>query len=274
MAYLGLFDYKSLIQKDNLSQVIGGDYAIVSKAEEAALFEIESYLKTKYDTDSEFTDTTQYAYNVVRNAKVRVYLDATAYLATSTYALHDLTLYSGKVYHCKTAITTPESFDITHWDLLGSQYEVFYITLPNNEWNYEKEYIASNVVFWENKNYTAITGNIGEQPDTNPHIWGAGVSYTVSGTTLPTDTAKWTKGDNRNAQLTQYMVDIVLYHIHTRIAPHNIPDIRVKRYDDAITWLKNAAKGDYINVSIQKYQPRKGGRILFGSALAKQNNTY
>jgi hypothetical protein len=90
----------------------------------------------------------------------------------------------------------------------------------------------------------------------------------------PTDTSKWTLGDNRNAQVVNYMVDIVLYHIHSRIAPKNIPDLRVKRYDDAISWLKNCAKGDWITASIPLIQPKQGMRSRWGSRIPKQNNDY
>ena len=48
---------------------------------------------------------------------------------------------------------------------------------------------------------------------------------------------------NRNALLVMYVVDMLLYHLHSRINPNQIPEIRVKRYDDAIEWLKAVAKG-------------------------------
>ena len=39
-------------------------------------------------------------------------------------------------------------------------------------------------------------------------------------------------------------VDIVLYHIHSRINPRQIPEIRVDRYERAIAWLKMVTKGE------------------------------
>ncbi|MEO2080617.1 MAG: phage protein Gp36 family protein [Leeuwenhoekiella sp.] len=52
------------------------------------------------------------------------------------------------------------------------------------------------------------------------------------------------EGDNRNALVVMYMVDIAVYHLHANISPENVPEIRQIRYDAAIDWLKRVAKGD------------------------------
>ena len=49
--------------------------------------------------------------------------------------------------------------------------------------------------------------------------------------------------DNRNKYLKMVLVDICLYHIHSRISPHQIPELRVLRYDQAIDKLKNISRG-------------------------------
>lgn len=84
---------------------------------------------------------------------------------------------------------------------------------------------------------------------------------------------KWIKGDNRNPQLVNYLIDIVLYHVHSRIAPMNIPELRIKRYDDVISWLKDAAQGKYITADLPAIQPRAGGRIRYGGDV-KRINSY
>ncbi|MDX1903780.1 MAG: phage protein Gp36 family protein [Thermonemataceae bacterium] len=56
------------------------------------------------------------------------------------------------------------------------------------------------------------------------------------------------QAEERNALLVVYAVDILLYHLHSRINPNQIPDLRIKRYDDAIAYLKAIAKG---SISIQ-----------------------
>ncbi len=274
MGYLIRNDYKGLIQTDNLSQIIGSDFTILSRAELAAQSEVISYLIQKYITTQEFTDTIAYTYGVARNAKDRVYLDATAYSATAIYDLNALVLQAGNIYICTVAIVTPEAFNAGKWTLLGAQYALFYVTNPQNDWDYYTEYVAGNQVFYKNKTYTATRPNSALAPDLNPTEWGSGAAYTVDGTVLPTNTTKWTAGDNRNPQMVNYMIDVVLYHIHSRIAPRNIPDLRVKRYDDAISWLKSCAKGDYITASLPKIQPKSGMRSRWGSRLPKQNNNY
>lgn len=50
-------------------------------------------------------------------------------------------------------------------------------------------------------------------------------------------------GNVRNPLILMYMIDIVLYHIHARINPKFIPDIRKDRYDIALSWLDKVAKG-------------------------------
>lgn len=275
MAYLVRSDYDMLIQSDNLNQVIGTKAAVLAAAEQVGQQEVISYLIQKYDVDKEFTDTKVYVYNVVRNAGDRVYLDAGAYNAASTYALNALTLYNGYVYRCSTAITVAESFNTNHWALLGAQYTLFYVTLPYDEWDYYTDYVKDDIVFYKNKVYTALRETMSEVPSDTSSAWGTGTTYSVAGTVWPTDTSKWTQGDNRTAQIVSSLVDIVLYHVHSRIAPNNIPDLRVKRYDDAKMWLKSCAQGDYITPNIPIKQPKVGNRIRWGSSsIAKQNNNF
>lgn len=83
----------------------------------------------------------------------------------------------------------------------------------------------------------------------------------------------FTKGDNRNQQMLMYMVDIVLYHLYSRIAPKSIPDLRVDRYNAAIIWLQKVAKDDGVTADLTKIQPKAGGRFRSGSNV-KQVNSY
>jgi hypothetical protein len=47
------------------------------------------------------------------------------------------------------------------------------------------------------------------------------------------------QGSARNAAVVMYMVDIVLYHLSSRINPGQVPEVRQNRYDDAIKWLQS-----------------------------------
>jgi phage gp36-like protein len=77
-------------------------------------------------------------------------------------------------------------------------------------------------------------------------------------------------GATRNIQLVTYCVDLALYHIHTRISPRNVPELRVNNYNTAITWLKMASFGD-LNVAIEKYDPTTGQRIRHGGNPPQPN---
>lgn len=79
-------------------------------------------------------------------------------------------------------------------------------------------------------------------------------------------------GTTRNIQLITYGVDLALYHLHSRIAPKNVPELRVNNYNTAILWLKMCAYGD-LNVAIKKLNPKQGMRIRY-SSVPKNTNNY
>lgn len=82
----------------------------------------------------------------------------------------------------------------------------------------------------------------------------------------------FTKGDSRNQQMVMYMIDLTIYHLYARVAPKNIPQTRVDRYDAVIYWLKNVAKGQDITADIEKIQPPQGKRIRWGSKIKRTND--
>lgn len=294
MPYLIPNDYKKQIQSDNLNQVIGSDLSIQLAAELAAIAEAKSYLVQKYDTAQEFTDTMPWSPTTTYKAKSRVVLDSAAYSATSIYPLNSLAIYQGKAYICTTAINTGEAFNPSHWTLLGNQYDLFYAALPYPEFVYTHYYALNYRVYWKGKTYicqrpTVTTSHevalqlgqvqniplqnvFPDDPTYGVLYWGTGVAYSVPAGTMPTDATKWTAGDNRDQQMVTYVIDLVLYHVHSRIAPRNIPDLRVKRYDDARAWFKACAKGD-VTPALPLLQPKQGMRIRYGGAV-KNNNTY
>jgi len=51
-------------------------------------------------------------------------------------------------------------------------------------------------------------------------------------------------GAERNPLIIMYLIDIALYHLHSKTPGRVMPEIRMDRYDAAITWLKMVAKGD------------------------------
>lgn len=70
-------------------------------------------------------------------------------------------------------------------------------------------------------------------------------------------------GAARDQQILSTIIDISLFHLHSRIAPRNIPELRQTRYDNAIAWLKMCAFGE-ITPALQKLVPESGMRIRYG----------
>lgn len=294
MAYLIAKDLSKQIQSENLNAIIGGDTSIITGAELAAMAEAQSYLTQRYDISREFADLLQWDRTQIYKAINRVYLNANAYSASNTYAVNSLVLQAGSVYKCTTAITVAEAFNVAKWALLGLQYDLYFAKTPYPEFDYSNLYNVGDRVFWNNKTYTCLiaTKIMGQSsaiqynktqnlpyPNVAPddvslgaQYWGTGTAYTVPAATDISNTTYWTAGDNRSQQLVLYIIDIALYHVHSRISPRNIPDLRVKRYDDAIKWLKMAAKGD-ITPNLPMIKPEQGQRIRFGGGI-KLINSY
>lgn len=50
-------------------------------------------------------------------------------------------------------------------------------------------------------------------------------------------------GTDRNPLILMVTIDILLYHLHSRLNPRQIPEIRQKRYDEAKRMLEDIMKG-------------------------------
>jgi hypothetical protein len=293
LSYLIANDYIKGITDVTLQQVIAGNAYLQTWAELTAIKQVCNYLRQKYDVDAEFSSTLLYNPNTIYKASNRVYLNASPYSTSSTYSLKDLILQAGKIYQCSTAIGVAEQFNATKWTLLGDQYEIFYALYPRPLFNINSFYAKGDLVFWKDKNYTALLashvtthdeaiqyGNTNSIPFQNvfpgdkpngSQYWQDNGAYTVAAGSL-LDATKWVSGDNRHPQLVMFTIDVALYHLYGRIAPKSIPDVRTDRYNAAIAELRMMAKGD-ISTDIQKIQPDKGSRIRAGSNV-KQQNSY
>lgn len=295
MAYIFGPDLLKSIQDINLQQIINSDQSILTNAVLAGEAEAKSYLRQKYDLEKEFKDTPLFNIQKIYFAGERYYLNASAYASGGTYNINQLTTYNNVVYICTSATDNPAGpFDPTKWTLLGQVFSLFFAKYPADEFDYSALYNVGDQVFWKNKIYTCkiqtavLSHDTGLQyrtyknlPTPNPApddpvngltYWGVGVPYQVNAGTLPTDTSKYTKADNRDQQMVLYLVDVILYHIHSRITPRNIPDIRVKRYDDSIAWFRKCANGE-LTPALPLLKPNQGNRIRYGSNI-KQINTY
>jgi len=247
MGYLVQQDFNKAIQSDNLNQVIGGDYAVLQSAIATALEEIRGHLVQRYDMSKEFVDVLPYDNTVVYKAGNRI-------------------LDSGKLYNA---------------------------ILPQPEFDYGKVYNVGDKVFWKDKVYTCVVATpvlthgqalqyrtyenlpSAVAPDdiiSGSQYWGTGAAYSVPAGTLTSNTTYYALGDTRSQMLVTYAVDIALFHVHSRIAPRNIPDLRVKRYDEAIRALKGYARGE-MTAAFPVIKPRQGNRIRYGGNI-RNVNTY
>lgn len=315
MAYTYLInaDFLLQIQDVNLQQIINNDQNVLELAKQAAQAEATSYLKQKYMLMSEFTPTMMWSNSVSYKAGDRVYLDAPAFSALSTYAINSLVLYLGDIYICTVAVVAAGAFNPANWTLLGKHYQLFYVTTPYSVFNYLNIYNIGDIVFWNGKIYTSkkatsyisheaelqigeiinpkIVNIFPDDPKNGIQYWGVGVPYSILAGTRPTDTTKWTVGDNRDPKMVMTLIDIVLYHIHCRIAPRNIPELRNVRYNgsvedrinaksrilyptySALGWLQSIADGEDITPELQQIQPKSGARIRHGGS-PKNINQY
>lgn len=87
-------------------------------------------------------------------------------------------------------------------------------------------------------------------------------------------------GTNRNRLLVMYCVDIMLYHIHSRINPRQIPEIRYVRYEAAKKWLEGLAKGTIVATLPKKNDDADGDGVSDAfaqvklSTFPKRSNQY
>lgn len=293
MAYIILADYLRTIQNTNLQQIIESNDSIRTGSEWAAEAEGISYLRQKYKVDNEFTNTIQWVKTNPYSAFDRVYLDAPVYITTNTYNIADYSVYNGYVYVCNTNATTG-TWNAAKWDLLGIRYSLFYALPPFQLFDYKKYYNVGDKVFYNNCVYNCLQqtktlshdqaiqyGTYDNIPLLNvfpddvvngTQYWHNEGVYIVDANTDITNEGFWKQQDNRDAQMVMYFVDITLYHLHSRIAPHNIPQLRIDRYHAAISWLKMCANGE-VTPKLEPIQPKTGGRIRWGSQI-KNINSY
>jgi len=104
-----------------------------------------------------------------------------------------------------------------------------------------------------------------------------GIIYTATVETLgnlPTDTNFWKAEDGRNPLMKTYLIDVTLYHVHSRISPRNIKALVMSRRDEAVKWLKMVSKGD-ISLDlpeITEETPSGGDRITWDSQEKRINS--
>lgn len=273
-------DYGRQIQTDNLNQVIENDYNTLIYVEQSAQAEMISYLTQRYDVNKVFTDTTSFATSSTYYGNNLVEYTEPLYDQQTTYNPGDRISFEDKIY-TNSATMSIIGADPTYtpdWTFIVEDKTLFYAKLPNPEWNNDTNYSVGSQVWYNDITYTAIYDNISVKP-TETTYWTPGSTYSFVNF-YPENTIYWTKGDNRNQQILMYMIDITLYHLHSRLNPRNIPELRMIRYDGngphqgggAIGWCKRVACGE-VNATLPELVPDQGISMQYGSE-PKNNNTY
>jgi hypothetical protein len=266
-------DYLRLIQSDNLAQVIESNQQTKLDVEQAAQAEMISYLSQRYIVNEIFTNTTVFDVNAVYLSKNLVEYTETAFSISSSYTSGvSRVVYQGNIYVANIDVT-PSVWDASKWDLLCADKTLFYLSLPQPEFDYYTTYQVGDIVWYANKTYTCAIASQGVFPSSSTAFWGTGVDYSVTGQKPSGGNVNWTQGDNRNQQIVLFLLDITLYHLHSRINPRNIPDLRKERYNGndpmdrggAIGWLKSVAHGN-VNADLPVIAPTQGLSMRYGNA--------
>lgn len=98
---------------------------------------------------------------------------------------------------------------------------------------------------------------------------GEARSYLVQKFKFDDELAK--EGTDRDTQLLNYIIDLALYHVHSRISPRNIPVLRETRYSNAIEWLRMCATGE---VTPKLEQVSTDGKMIRWGGQPKNTNSY
>lgn len=89
---------------------------------------------------------------------------------------------------------------------------------------------------------------------------------------MPTEFAK--TGTERNALLVTLTIDLVLYDVHSRINPRNIPELRMQRRDEATDVLKKTNEEKLNNWGLTERLNDDGEPIVFNFIRSEQKNIY
>jgi len=189
--------------------------------------------------------------------------------------------YKGYIYECISASTGYVPTNATYWRVVTEDNAYYYITLPYDEWDVEEEYAVSDQVWFLNKSYTAAKANLGIDPSltNSTTYWGTGTTYLTTAGVFPDNQSVWTKGDNRNALIVRYLLDITAYHFMRAVPARGIPVHIKEAYNGndpmdrggAIGWLKRVAAGD-INAELPNIVITQGLSFTGGASRTKQDN--
>ncbi len=135
------------------------------------------------------------------------------------------TISAGKTYNVDAAEQTARAEMESY---LASRYDVARIFVQVEPWELTGQYLKGAVVWQQGTTKQVVFTS---------QVDGPGHAPLDAGT-------DWLPIDPRNALIRTYMVDLTVYHVHAATPHKAIPELRVLRYEAAISWLKMVSKGE------------------------------
>lgn len=122
-------------------------------------------------------------------------------------------------------LSTAELASITEFkSYLIGKYDVDVLFATVDDWKPATSYTENDVVYYS----------------TDDEFYICKVATTLNSPSVVTD---WDVApDPRDPLVVEFMVDLILYRLHSRNAAKQIPEHRIVRRDDAVSFLKSAAK--------------------------------
>lgn len=265
-------DYNAIIRAGNLDQITASDISTRQFCEMTAQAEMTSYLSNRFICPQVFSPLLLWSTTIAFKWNQRLFLNGVIFAPAIAYNLNDLILYTdGNVYQRNAYMTSYVAGTLptntTYFVLLGAN-AIYYVT-PPSQYDGTLTYTLNTKVSFKNYifNLSNTAGYSKGNDPSNTNYWTLITDYApfaIPANTLPNNTAYWSFGDPRNAQVVMYMIDIVCYHVHSNLNPRNIPQLRMDRYQNAISWLKMVNGGD-VTADLPEILPIQGYSIVSGS---------
>jgi hypothetical protein len=187
----------------------------------------------------------------------------------TTYEIGDIVWYKNKEYTSTVSNKNIEPSATTSVNIWGSgtTYTISANLVPDIEYKDEITYATNDLVTYKGSKYKALNSTTGNIP-TDALNWA-----------VQTTDYEWTYGDNRNALLIRFLLDITAYHFMRSVPARAIPDHIKQAYngdsaDDrggALGWLKNVAKG-FVSADLPEIYSTPLYSIMHGQSRDKQDN--
>lgn len=148
------------------------------------------------------------------------------------------------------------------------------VLLAPFQWEASKSYVADDLVAFKDEVFKNILATTSQDPSDATNWTKVGSEFDkftalTAGSGKHVDSATdWKPGDIRKLLIRRYMVDISLYELHSRLNPRQIPEFRITRRDDAISYLKKVAdprKNITPDFPIKVFADKEGNDITWDS---------